>query len=96
MSESNPGDLDFGDKLAALCSAEALAARADADRFGVMIERLASALGYAVAMAARGDGKVMEEMLAGAEGHAFAEATAKAKFARLMDDILPRTIRPKE
>lgn len=75
---------DFADKLAALTAAEGAACKGDPDRMGVMIERLAAALGFTIAIASRGDPKFIDEMMAGAEAYAHAEAVDKAPFAQLM------------
>ena len=85
-------EYEFGDRLAALCSREASAARGDAERSAAMIERLASSLGFAVAVAAGGDPRVIDEMLTGAEGYAHQEAVAKAPFARFVAEL--RRARP--
>lgn len=83
--------MDFADKLAALTSAEATAASRDpenyADRMGVMIERLAAALGFTVAIACHGDGPAMDEMLTGAEGYAHREAVEQAPLGRFMAEM---------
>lgn len=78
------GEPDFTYKLAALTSSEAAVAHGDPDRLGVMIERLAAALGFTVAMAAGGDPKTMETLLTGAESYAHGEAVAKAPMGRFM------------
>ena len=85
---------DFADKLAALTSIEASEAHGDAERMGVMVERLAAALGFTVAMACRGNGPAMDEMLAGAEGYAHSEAVEKAPLARFMSEM-KRAQKPK-
>jgi hypothetical protein len=87
---------DFADKLAALTAAEASAAHGDADRLGVMIERLAAALGFTVAMAARGNAGGIDTLMAGAEGYAHAEAVSKAPLARFMADARNCRHTPKE
>lgn len=75
---------NFGDRLAALCAQEMAAARGDRERAGAMIERLAASLGFSIAMAAGGEPGAIDELLAGAEGYAHAEAVDKAAFARMM------------
>jgi hypothetical protein len=90
---------DFTDKLAVLTSAEMVDARNDSDRMGVMIERLAAALGFTIAIAARGDPSGIDEMMAGAEAYAHQEAVDKARVARFMADPrnmipLPKEFRP--
>lgn len=77
---------DFSDKLAALCAAEMAAASKDADRMGVMIERLAASLGFTVCVAARGRPEGIDDLLTGAEGYAHAEAVDKAPMVRFMND----------
>lgn len=85
---------DFGERLSALCAAELTHARRDHERAGAMVERLAAALGMSVAVLARGNPKVIDEMLAGADGYAHAEAVEKAPFARFMADISNHGVRP--
>lgn len=75
---------DFADKLSGLVAREAAASRGDPERFGAMIERLSASLGFTVALACRGHGPAIDEMLAGAEAYAHAEAVEKAPFAQLM------------
>ncbi len=77
-------DFAFGDKLSALCSLEMARARRGEADFGAMIERLAATLGFTIAMAARGDGEAIDQLLAGAEGYAHSEAVARAPFARMI------------
>lgn len=78
---------EFHAKLSVLCAAEASAAHGNAERFGVMVESVARALGFTVAMACRGHGPAIDEMMAGAEGYAHAEATHRAPFARFMSEV---------
>jgi hypothetical protein len=70
--------------LQALTAKEAAAAHGDADRFGQMIEGLARALGFTVAIAARGDPKTIDTMIEGATAYAHGEAVEKATFAKFM------------
>jgi len=77
-------DFTFGDKLSALCSLEMARARRGEADFADMIERLAATLGLTIALAARGDGAVIDRLLSGAEGYAHSEAVAKAPFARMV------------
>lgn len=77
----------FATKLAVLTSSEASAAHSDAERMGVMIERLAAGLGFTIAVATRGDARAIDEMLAGAEAYAHAEAVDKSRLARFMADM---------
>jgi hypothetical protein len=77
-------EADFASKLAVLTSAEAAAASLNPDRMGVIIERLAAALGFTIAMAAQGDRDGIDTMIAGAEAYAHQEAVHKAAFARFM------------
>lgn len=78
---------NFEAALTGLCSKEAADAHGDPERMGVMIERLAASLGFTVAMAARGNGKAIDEMLEGATGYAHREAVEKAPFARFMSEM---------
>lgn len=72
----------FEDQLQSLCAHHAT--KADADEFGVMIERLAAALGFTIAIAARGDPEAINTMIEGATAHALSEAAHKAPFARMV------------
>ena len=81
LIDNNP----FSDKLAVLVSMSAK--EADAEHMGMMIERLAAALGFTIALAAHGDGKAIDQLLAGAEGYAHREAVEKAPFARFMSEM---------
>ena len=78
-------ETQFADKLAALVAMEAK--NDEPEILGVMIERLAAALGFTIALAARGNGAAIDELLAGAEGYAHREAVEKSAFARFMADI---------
>jgi hypothetical protein len=78
---------DFHDKLASLLSREAAAAAKAPDRherMGDMIEAIARGLGFTVAIAANGNGPMIEAMIAGAENYALQEAADKADFAKFM------------
>ena len=79
---------DFGRKLVLLCSAELNEARRDPERYADMTERLAAALGFTTAMAARGDPATIDRMLAGAEAYAHGEAVHKAPLARMFGKAL--------
>lgn len=74
---------DFATQLSALCAKEAAAAKNDPDRMADMIERLATALGFTVAMAVKGDPAGIDQLMAGAEAHAHREAVEKAPLAAL-------------
>lgn len=76
---------DFADKLAALVALSAK--EGDAEHMGMMIERLAAALGFTIALASRGNGEAIDRMIAGAEAYAHAEAVSKAPFARFMGEM---------
>lgn len=76
---------NFADKLAALVSCSAK--EGDAEHMGMMIERLAAALGFTIALASRGDAETIDRMIAGAESYAHAEAVHKAPFARFIGEI---------
>lgn len=75
---------EFSNKLAGLLSAEAARARREPARYAAMIERLAAGLGFTIAMAAEGDGALIDKLIAGAEAHAHQEAVEKADFAKTM------------
>jgi phosphopantothenate synthetase len=74
----------FADDLARLTSREVAAAKGDPERLANMIERLAAALGFTVAIAAGGKGEAIDTMLAGAEAYAHAEAVDRAAIASLL------------
>lgn len=76
---------DFTGKLAALVSFEAK--NSAPEDLVLVIERLATALGFTIALAARGNGAVIDELLTGAEGYAHQEAVEKAPFARFMAEL---------
>lgn len=75
----------FEDTLSALVSKEAAEARGDADRMGALVERLARALGFSIAIACRGNGAAIDQMVAGAEGYIHGEAVEKARFVAFME-----------
>lgn len=75
---------DFADELHKLTSREAVAAQNDPERIAFMFERLAAALGFTAAIACRGDARAIDQMLAGAEAYAHAEAVEKAPLIRSM------------
>lgn len=79
----------FEDTLSALVSKEAAEARGDADRMGAMVERLARALGFTIALACRGNGPAIDKMVAGAEGYIHGEAVEKAHFVAFMERHSP-------
>lgn len=75
---------NFSEKLATLTSREMADANGDADRIGIVIERLSAALGFTIAIAARGNGPAIDNLLEGATSYAHREAVARAPFARIM------------
>lgn len=78
-------DESFADRLGSLVAREVNVAKNDPDHMAVVIERLAAALGFTAALAAKGDPKTIDTLLAGAEAYAHAEAVDKAPVAALMD-----------
>lgn len=80
-----PTNNSFADRLASMVAKEAHAAKNDPDHMAVVIERLAAALGFTAALAAKGDPKTIDTLLAGAEAYAHAEAVDKAPLAALME-----------
>jgi len=74
----------FIERVQAMAAKEAAAAHGDADRLGAMVEGLARALGFTVAIACRGNAEAIDEMMTGAEAYAHAEAVEKAPFAAFM------------
>lgn len=81
----------FAEGLASFTAREAAAAKNDPDRMGEMVERLAAALGFTVALAAEGDAELIDKLMVGAEAHAHAEAVERAPLVRLMRLKLPPT-----
>ena len=77
----------FDDQLSHLISEEAAAAHNDADRLGAMIERMARALGFTIAIASRGDGKTIDTMIEGATAYAHEEAVDKSRFGQFMSGM---------
>jgi hypothetical protein len=75
----------FEDALAALMSSQAIVCQGNQKLFGHMIERVAAALGFTIAMASGGDGKTISTMISGAEAYALEEAVNKSEFARLIN-----------
>lgn len=78
---------DFSAKLIALTSKEAADTHGSSERFGAMIENLSRALGFTIAMASGGNGKIIDNMIFGAEGYAHSEAVSKAPIAKFMNEL---------
>lgn len=57
--------------------------RGDPDALVDAVEHLAKSLGFAVSLAANGDPKLIDTLMAGAEGYAHSEAVSIAAFAAL-------------
>jgi hypothetical protein len=74
---------DFASAVQSLAAKEAVACRKDPTRFPDMIETLARALGFSVALAAEGDGTTIAPLLEGATAYAHGEAVDKAPLAAL-------------
>lgn len=68
----------FAADLASLVARQSYKAKGNPDAFAEIIERLAAALGFTIALAAEGDAKTIDRMLAGAEAYALSEAIDKA------------------
>ena len=75
---------NFADDFARLMAIESAAARGDPQRLAAMVERLSSALGMAIAMAALGDPRVIDDLIEGATAFAHSEAVEKARAIRLL------------
>lgn len=80
------GEPDFTSRLQAMIAKEASAANGDYERFAVMIEAVARALGFTLALATRGNGAAIDAMMPGIEGYVHSEAVEKAKFARFISE----------
>lgn len=74
----------FPAALASMLAKEATAAKDDPDRMGEMVEAIARGLGFTVAILARGNPAMIDEVMTGADAHAHAEAVDKAPIIRLM------------
>lgn len=82
---------DFEEELARLVSGELAEAREDPERYATIIERLAGHLGFAIAMAARGDAKMIDEFITASEDFAHATAVDLAPMSQLIaNSIRPR------
>ena len=75
---------EFAAQLASLISKEAVSCKGNSARFGHMIERVASALGFTIAIASGGDGATISRLMAGAESYAMEEAVHKSRIAKMM------------
>lgn len=75
---------DFSTKLDVLTSGELAAAKGDPERIGIMIEKLGRALGFTVAVAARGNGKGIDELCEGVTNYVHGEAVSKAPMAAML------------
>ena len=80
---AGPTDRPFADALASLTSKEMTQARGDHDREADAVERLAHALGLAIAMAAGGNPQAIDTMFEGATAYAHEEAVSAAPLAAL-------------
>lgn len=74
----------FSDDLSALVIKEMAASRGDSHRTSVVIECLARCLGFSIAIAARGEGRMIDELTEGATSYAHREAVEKAPVVHLM------------
>ncbi len=77
-------DIGFGDKLSALCAMELATANGNADRIGGMIERLLNSLSFTIAIAAKGNPELMQEMLTGADGYLYEAAATHRTMGEFM------------
>jgi hypothetical protein len=78
---------DFGDQLAALVAEEVTQARLNPARQAAAVELLASSLGFAVAMASRGDRLTLDTLMEGATAYAHTAAVERAHVARVVDQL---------
>lgn len=72
---------DFETKLGAMVSKELCG---DAEQIGALIERLTDALGLAIAVASRGDGKIADTLFDGATAYLTEAIAHHEKLARFM------------
>jgi hypothetical protein len=82
---------DFASKLSLLVSQEMAAAHGDADRVGIVIERLLYSAAFSIAIASRGNQDGLSEMLQGAESYLYQEAAGLAGFSAAMARATNRT-----
>lgn len=75
--------MTFSNDLANLVAKETRERRADPDRMAEMIERIAHALAFSIAIAGRGDPKGMNTMLEGVTAYIYSEAAAQAPMGEL-------------
>lgn len=74
----------FGDRLSALCAAEAVLARRDPDRMAAMIERLTNSLAFTIAINAGGNSEAASQLVEGVIAHLFERATAHERIAGIL------------
>jgi len=79
----------FENELATLIAREARASRSDPERMAVLIERLASVLGLAVAIASDGDPKLIDLLIADAEVYARRAAIARSTLIVSLRELAP-------
>ena len=79
---------EFSTKLDVLTSGELSSAKGDPERIGIMLEKLGSALGFTIAMAARGDGAGIDELFEGISNYIHGEAVSKAPMAAALSEAL--------
>lgn len=78
---------DFATSIQSLLAKEAAEAVRNHERMGAMVEVVARALGFTVAMCARGNAEAIDEIMIGADAYAHSEAVDKAHLARFMCGI---------
>lgn len=78
----------FDDKLAHLVTKEITQSLNDPEKMAMIVERLAAGLGFAIALAAKGDAKTIETLLMGAENHVAEVAADRAPSAKLISEFL--------
>lgn len=72
---------DFETRLSAMVSKELTG---DAAQIGGLVEQLTRSLGFAIAIASRGDAAMADTLLEGASGYLAEEVARHEKLARLM------------
>lgn len=73
--------MGFDEKLGAMVAKELTG---DADQIGALIERLTDALGLAIAVASRGDGRTADTLFEGATAYLTEAIAQHEKVARFM------------
>lgn len=72
---------EFRDKVSAACSKELAGAKGDPERMGAAVEALSAALGFTIAIAAKGNSEAISTLLEGAIAYVTEETARRAPLA---------------